>query len=109
MELANRSVVVTGGASGIGRATAKLLAREGAIVIVGDVDTAGGQALVAAAGGSAFLAFLPVDLAENAESVEAFGAAALQRAGGRIDGLVNGAGGTASCHSWRTRRSCGTS
>ncbi len=96
MELANRSVVVTGGASGIGRATAKLLAREGAFVIVGDIDEAGGQALVSEAGGDAGagklrIEFLPVDLA-NAESVDAFGAAALQRAGGRVDGLVNGAG-----------------
>ncbi|TMJ67477.1 MAG: SDR family NAD(P)-dependent oxidoreductase, partial [Alphaproteobacteria bacterium] len=47
MEMQGQSVVVTGGASGIGKATALLLAREGARVFVGDVDEAGGQALAA--------------------------------------------------------------
>ena len=43
MEMQGRTVVVTGGASGIGRATVLLLAREGAQVISGDVDVDGGQ------------------------------------------------------------------
>src|SRR5207244_1268119 len=49
MEMTGRTVVVTGGASGIGRATALLLAREGARVVVGDVDDAGGPAWCAGA------------------------------------------------------------
>ena len=49
MEMQNRAVIVTGGASGIGRATALLLAREGAQVFVGDVDEAGGNATAAEA------------------------------------------------------------
>jgi 2-hydroxycyclohexanecarboxyl-CoA dehydrogenase len=88
MEMANRSVVVTGGASGIGRATARLLAANGAMVIVGDIDQTGGAALAA---GEPRIEFLPLDLADPA-SVQAFAAASLQKAGGRLDGLVNGAG-----------------
>jgi len=49
MEIQGQSVIVTGGASGIGKATALLLAREGARVFVGDVDKAGGQAAAAEA------------------------------------------------------------
>jgi len=92
MDMANRSVVVTGGASGIGKATALLLARSGAHVIVGDIDQAGGTALAAEAGSAGLrVDYLPLDLAA-ADSVTAFAAAALQCAGGRVDGLVNGAG-----------------
>ena len=49
MDMANRAVIVTGGASGIGRATALLLARNGARVFVGDIDNARGQAVAAEA------------------------------------------------------------
>jgi 2-hydroxycyclohexanecarboxyl-CoA dehydrogenase len=92
MEMQDRAVIVTGGASGIGKATALLLAREGARVFVGDIDENGGQAVAAqAAGESLALEFLPLDLTRT-ESIEAFVAAVHARAGGRLDGLVNGAG-----------------
>lgn len=92
MEMQDRAVIVTGGASGIGRATALLLAREGARVFVGDIDEAGGQAVAAqAAGEKLALDFLPLDLTRT-ESIEAFVAAVHAKAGGRLDGLVNGAG-----------------
>jgi 2-hydroxycyclohexanecarboxyl-CoA dehydrogenase len=87
-EMQGRSVIVTGGASGIGRATVLLLVREGAQVFIGDVDAAGGQETAAATNGAA--EFLPLDLADPA-SIEAFAAAVHTRAG-RVDGLVNGAG-----------------
>src|SRR3546814_19284455 len=45
MRFAGKRAVVTGGASGIGRATALRLVEEGAEVLVGDVDEAGGAAL----------------------------------------------------------------
>src|SRR5215472_8944598 len=47
MEMLGQSVIVTGGASGIGKATALLLAREGAKVFVGDIDETGGRAAAA--------------------------------------------------------------
>ena len=43
--LAGKRVLITGGASGIGRATVLLFAREGAAVSVVDLDEAGGQAV----------------------------------------------------------------
>src|SRR5438067_1172496 len=91
MEMQDRSVIVTGGASGIGKATALLLAREGARVLIGDVDETGGKTTaeqVREAGHAA--EFLPLDLADPA-AIEIFAAAVHQRAE-RIDGLVNGAG-----------------
>ncbi len=54
--LDGRRALVTGGASGIGRATARLLAAEGAAVVVADVDAAGADAAAAsirASGGRA--------------------------------------------------------
>ena len=45
MRFEGKRAVVTGGASGIGRATARRLAGEGAHVLVGDIDCAGGEAL----------------------------------------------------------------
>ncbi len=91
MEMQDRTIVVTGGASGIGRATALLLAREGATVIIGDVDAKGGEAVAAeAAGAGLVVAFLPLDLSDRA-SVSGF-AEAVHRRVERIDGLVNGAG-----------------
>jgi 2-hydroxycyclohexanecarboxyl-CoA dehydrogenase len=91
MEMQGQTVIVTGGASGIGKATAFLLAREGARVFIGDIDRTGGQA--AAAEGTAerlAIEYLPLDLTDAA-SIEVFAATAHQRAE-RVDGLVNGAG-----------------
>jgi len=91
MDMLERTVVVTGGASGIGKATAMLLGREGARVLLGDIDEAGGR--TAAAEGSAerlAIDYLPLDLADK-PSIDAFVAAVHQRVG-RVDGLVNGAG-----------------
>jgi 2-hydroxycyclohexanecarboxyl-CoA dehydrogenase len=91
MEMHERSVIVTGGASGIGKATALLLAREGGRVFVGDIDEDGGRAVAAQAAAERLsLEFLPLDLTRT-ESIAAFAAAVQQRAG-RVDGLVNGAG-----------------
>jgi 2-hydroxycyclohexanecarboxyl-CoA dehydrogenase len=91
MEMQDRAIVVTGGASGIGKATALLLAREGARVFVGDIDETGGQAVaMQGAGEKLALEFLPLDLTQPG-SIDAFTAAVHSRAG-RLDGLVNAAG-----------------
>lgn len=84
-------VAVTGGASGIGRATATRLAREGARVAVVDLDEAMGSEVVAEidrAGGVA--AFHRVDVTSGGELTACF--AAIARDWGRIDGLHNNAG-----------------
>ena len=91
MEIQGQSVIVTGGASGIGKATALLLAHEGARVFVGDVDEAGGQAAAAeAAAEQLSIEYLPLDLTDPS-SIAGFADAVNQRTG-QVDGLVNGAG-----------------
>ena len=91
MEIQGQSVIVTGGASGIGKATALLLAHEGARVFVGDIDEAGGQAAAAEAAAERLaIEYLPLDLTDP-PSIAGFAAAVHQRTD-RVHGLVNGAG-----------------
>jgi 2-hydroxycyclohexanecarboxyl-CoA dehydrogenase len=91
MELAGRTVIVTGGASGIGRASALLLARAGARVLIGDVDEEGGRSAVAEGAAAGLpIEFLPLDLASPV-SIDRF-VAAFHAKTERADGLVNGAG-----------------
>lgn len=89
MELESKTFVVTGGASGIGRATSLQLAREGAQVVIGDIDRRGGEAVVAEAA-KGTIAFVPVDLSEPA-SISAFADMVLKSTP-TINGLVNAAG-----------------
>ena len=83
--------VVTGAASGIGRATASALAAQGARLIVADINAEAGERAAAelrAAGHEA--EFLAVDLTAAA-SIAAF-AETVQRKHGAVDVLVNAAG-----------------
>ena len=91
MDFENKTAVVTGAGSGIGRATAQMLAREGAHVIVADIDGASGEVGAAAIRAQGHRAtFMPVDMTDAA-SIEAFAAAAQSQCG-PVDVLVNAAG-----------------
>src|SRR3546814_12458798 len=52
-DLSGKTILVTGGGSGIGRATVELLVASGANVAVADINAEAGEAVVAAAGGKA--------------------------------------------------------
>ena len=80
--------IVTGGASGIGRALCEELARRGAIVVVADINYAGAQSVAAAIGGKARAAALDVT---NAQDVERLVEDTI-RAEGRLDYMFNNAG-----------------
>ena len=91
MTLEDKVVVVTGAASGIGRATAQAFSDEGASVVVADVDVARGEAAAAEMRAQGRRAdFLAVDMTDPA-SIDAFAAGVLARFGA-VDVLVNGAG-----------------
>ena len=91
MRFDQKTVIVTGAASGFGEAIATRFAAEGAKVLVADVDVAGGERVVGAireAGGQA--AFVRTDVSKAAE-VKAMIDAAVAQFGG-LDILVNNAG-----------------
>ena len=74
MSLAGKNAIVTGGASGLGLATSKRLARDGAAVAVWDIDEAGAQRAasdIVAEGGSAIAS--RVDVSSRAQINARFG------------------------------------
>ena len=88
--VAGKAAIVTGGASGIGRATARILAREGASVCIADVDADGGRQVVdeiAAEGGEAI--FVRTDVGARDEVIGMF--ARTEEAFGRVDVVHNNA------------------
>jgi 2-hydroxycyclohexanecarboxyl-CoA dehydrogenase len=86
MTLEGKTALVTGGASGIGAATARRLAAEGARVAIGDLNEQGASDIAGELDGFGF----PLDVADAA-SVRA-GVAAASDALGEIEVLVNNAG-----------------
>ena len=91
MKFDGKVVLVTGGASGIGKATVLAFAREGATVICADVNAAAGEALKKdAAAANQKVDFVSIDLG-NSDSIRA-GAAEVLKKYPRVDVLVNGAG-----------------
>lgn len=87
LDLAGKRVVVTGAAGGLGRAFAEAFAREGARVVVADINQSGAEATAASIGAAAVAA--GVDVTSRA-SAAALAALAAERLGG-IDVLVNNA------------------
>ncbi|HTF59487.1 MAG TPA: bifunctional rhamnulose-1-phosphate aldolase/short-chain dehydrogenase, partial [Actinomycetes bacterium] len=88
--LAGRVALVTGGASGIGRATCHALASQGACVIVADLDLAGAEALAKELGGPDVAVAVEMNVADE-EAIKA-GVAAGALAFGGLDLVVNNAG-----------------
>jgi len=88
MQIENHVFLVTGGASGLGAATAHLLATEGASVVIADLDSAAGEALAAELGDAARFAFTDVTSVSDGIAAVEFALSAF----GHLQGLVNCAG-----------------
>jgi NAD(P)-dependent dehydrogenase (short-subunit alcohol dehydrogenase family) len=97
MLLSDRVALITGAASGIGKAAARLFAREGARVLIADLDTPNGRAVadeITAHGGVA--QFVATDVSKAADAARAVATA--MRAWGRLDILYNNAAPTRLCN-----------
>ena len=90
MRLANKVAIVTGAAHGMGESEAVLFAREGASVIVADLDPDGQKVADRIAGTGGRARFVKLDVASEPEWEEAVKATVA--AYGRLDVLVNNAG-----------------
>ena len=91
MSFGGKSAVITGGAAGIGRAAAEMLARQGASVIIADIDQALGEeaaAAIRAEGGQAH--FIRCDIGDE-EYVKAMVGLAVEKFG-KLDLAFNNAG-----------------
>ncbi len=88
MEIAGKTFIVTGGASGLGEGTARMLVAEGGKVVIADLQADKGEALAAELGPDR-AAFVKCDVSQEAD-----GQAAVERALrlGKLMGLVNCAG-----------------
>ncbi|MBB2918849.1 3-hydroxyacyl-CoA dehydrogenase [Cupriavidus alkaliphilus] len=85
MEIKDNVFIITGGASGLGAGSARLLAESGARVVIADLNEAAGQALAAETGGQ----FVRCDVTSEADGQAAVAAA---QSLGRLAGLINCAG-----------------
>lgn len=87
-ELSGQVAIVTGGASGIGRASARLFVDEGAKVVVADIATEAGEACAAELGDNARFVRCDVTKADDIEALVAFAVATF----GKLDIMFNNAG-----------------
>lgn len=87
-DFAGKVAIVTAGASGIGAATARLLAGRGGRVVIADIDDAGGEAVARTLGDAAH--FVACDVADIARAEAAIEAAVTRF--GKLDCLFNNAG-----------------
>ena len=86
--LAGKVAIVTGGASGIGESTSRVFVREGAKVVIGDIDEARGNALETELGDDAVFQVLDV----TSESAWDTAVEVATSRWGRLDVVVNNAG-----------------
>ena len=93
-ELAGKVAIVTGGASGIGRATVELFAAEGAKVVLADVNDAQGEALAAGLGASVLYKRTDVSQRDQVQALVDF---AIERFGG-LHIMFNNAGISGAQH-----------
>ena len=85
MEISGKVFIVTGGASGLGEGTARMLAAHGAHVVVADLQVERGEAVAKEISGT----FVRCDVSQEADGQAAVAAAV---AAGKLMGLVNCAG-----------------
>jgi NAD(P)-dependent dehydrogenase (short-subunit alcohol dehydrogenase family) len=85
MDIAGKVFIVTGGASGLGEGTARMLAANGAKVVIADLQADKGEALASELGG----AFVKCDVSQEADGQAAVAKAVSM---GKLVGLVNCAG-----------------
>ena len=88
MRFKGKTAVITGGSSGIGRSSVELFLREGAKVVMGDIDEAEGTAMMSAMG-DGFL-FKKCDVTQESD-IKALMDYAAEQTGG-IDIVFNNAG-----------------
>ncbi len=88
MQVRNHIFLITGGASGLGAATARLLVSEGAAVVIADTNRAAGEALAAELGESTRFAFTDVTSEHDAQAAIGLAISSF----GHLHALVNCAG-----------------
>ena len=89
MDIAGKVFIVTGAASGLGEGTARMLAANGAKVVIADLQIDKGEALALELGGAAVAQFVKCDVSQEADGQAAVAKAVSM---GKLMGLVNCAG-----------------
>src|SRR5207245_5978830 len=89
MQIKDNVFLITGGASGLGAATARMITEQGGKVVLADLQVEAGEKLAAELGGNAVAKFIKCDVTSEADGKAAVEAAL---ALGTLRGLVNCAG-----------------